>query len=214
MSERRPIEKRFYRWFCDYVVETIKLLSISPEEMKRRMIVEGMEEMERELETHPFVFIYLGHYCNWEWISSMPLWSTRETTHCAQLYRPLKNKAFDSFFYQMRTRFGADNISKYESVDFLHQDTPVFTGTERIAKKVDAAVFFADVKRERRGQYRLRLRLMTDHVKDIPNYELTERYMAELEEIIQRQPHLWLWSHRRWKRQRHADGTFYEEPKE
>ena len=57
-------------------------------------------------------------------------------------------------------------------------------------------------------------RLMTDHVKDIPNYELTERYMAELEEIIQRQPHLWLWSHRRWKRQRHADGTFYEEPKE
>ena len=176
----------------------------------------------------------------------MPLWSTRETTHCAQLYRPLKNKAFDSFFYQMRTRFGADNISKYESmrhilqlkqkgertiigfiadqapgwnsihdwVDFLHQDTPVFTGTERIAKKVDAAVFFADVKRERRGQYRLRLRLMTDHVKDIPNYELTERYMAELEEIIQRQPHLWLWSHRRWKRQRHADGTFYEEPKE
>lgn len=55
---------------------------------------------------------------------------------------------------------------------------------------------------------------MTDHVKDIPNYELTERYMAELEEIIQRQPHLWLWSHRRWKRQRHADGTFYEEPKE
>lgn len=246
MSERRQIEKRFYRWFCDYVVETIKLLSISPEEMKRRMIVEGMEEMERELETHPFVFIYLGHYCNWEWISSMPLWSTRETTHCAQLYRPLKSKAFDSFFYQMRTRFGADNISKYESmrhilqlkqkgertiigfiadqapgwnsihdwVDFLHQDTPVFTGTERIAKKVDAAVFFADVKRERRGQYRLRLRLMTDHVKDIPNYELTERYMAELEKIIQRQPHLWLWSHRRWKRQRHADGTFYEEPKE
>ena len=79
---------------------------------------------------------------------------------------------------------------------------------------MDAAVFFADVKRERRGQYRLRLRLMTDHVKDIPNYELTECYMAELEEIIQRQPHLWLWSHRRWKRKRHADGTFYEEPKE
>lgn len=244
--ERRQIEKRFYRWFCDYVVETLKLLTISPSEMKRRMIVEGVEDIERELETHPFVFIYLGHYCNWEWISSIPLWKKQETTHCAQLYRPLKNKTFDAFFYQMRTRFGSDNISKYESmrhiiqlkqkgertiigfiadqapgwnsihdwVNFLHQDTPVFTGTERIAKKVDAAVFFADVKRERRGQYRLQLRLMTNRVKEIPDYELTERYMVELERIIQRQPHLWLWSHRRWKRQRRADGTLFEEPKE
>lgn len=245
-KERLRIEKDFYRWFCDYVVETLKLLTISPEEMKRRMVVEGVEDMERELETHPFVFIYLGHYCNWEWISSMPLWKTRENTRCAQLYRPLKNKLFDDFFYRMRTRFGSDNISKYESmrhilqlrqkdertiigfiadqapgwnsihdwVNFLHQDTPVFTGTERIAKKVNAAIYFADVKRVRRGYYHLHLRLMADDVKHVPDYQITEQYMAELENIIRRQPHLWLWSHRRWKRQRRADGSFFEEPRE
>lgn len=237
--ERRKIRRRFYRWFCDYVVETLKLLSISRQEMMRRMVIEGVDEMERSLETKPFVFIFLGHYCNWEWVSSIPLWYQKEDSHGAQLYRPLKNKAFDGLFLEMRSRFGSENISKYEAlrhilqlrrdgkktcigfisdqtpgwnsihdwVDFLHQDTPVFTGTERIGKKVDAAIFFADIRRVRRGYYHLVLRRMTDEPKDFPDYALTEQYMRELEQIIRRQPHLWLWSHRRWKHRRAADGS-------
>ncbi len=241
--ERRKIRRRFYRWFCDYVVETLKLLSISRQEMMRRMVIEGVDEMERSLETKPFVFIFLGHYCNWEWVSSIPLWYQKEDSHGAQLYRPLKNKAFDGLFLEMRSRFGSENISKYEAlrhilqlrrngkktcigfisdqtpgwnsihdwVDFLHQDTPVFTGTERIAKKVDAAIFFADIRRVRRGYYHLVLRRMTDEPKDFPDYALTEQYMRELEQIIRRQPHLWLWSHRRWKHRRAADGSRLED---
>ena len=237
--ERRQIRRRFYRWFCDYVGETLKLLSISRQEMMRRMVIEGVDEMERSLETKPFVFIFLGHYCNWEWVSSIPLWYQKEDSHGAQLYRPLKNKAFDRLFLEMRSRFGSENISKYEAlrhilqlrrdgkktcigfisdqtpgwnsihdwVDFLHQDTPVFTGTERIAKKVDAAIFFADIRRVRRGYYHLVLRRMTDEPKAFPDYALTEQYMRELEQIIRRQPHLWLWSHRRWKHRRAADGS-------
>ncbi len=237
--ERHKIRRRFYRWFCDYVVETLKLLSMSRQEMMRRMVIEGVDEMERSLETKPFVFIFLGHYCNWEWVSSIPLWYQKEDSHGAQLYRPLKNKAFDRLFLEMRSRFGSENISKYEAlrhilqlrrdgkktcigfisdqtpgwnsihdwVDFLHQDTPVFTGTERIAKKVDAAIFFADIRRVRRGYYHLVLRRMTDEPKDFPDYALTEQYMRELEQIIRRQPHLWLWSHRRWKHRRAADGS-------
>ena len=33
----RRIERDFYRWFSDYVVETLKLMSISADEMRRRM---------------------------------------------------------------------------------------------------------------------------------------------------------------------------------
>lgn len=239
VAERRLTERRFYRWFCDYVVETLKLLTIPPAEMRRRLVVEGADGMEAQLADHPFVFVYLGHYCNWEWISSIPLWMNRPTTHCAQLYRPLKNADFDALFHDMRTRFGAENISKYEAlrhivalkqagkrtvigfisdqspgwnsihdwVDFLHHDTPVFTGTERIAKNVNAAVYFADVRRVRRGYYHLKLRLMTATPRDYEDYRLTELYMQQLEAMIRRQPHLWLWSHRRWKHQRNADGT-------
>lgn len=233
-KRRRLIELRFYLFFCDYVVETLKLLTISPEEMRQRMKVEGMEEVEESLKSHPFVFLYLGHYCNWEWISSIPLWCKEETTHCAQLYRPLKDKWSDALFMEMRTRFGAENISKYDAlrrilalkkegrptvigfisdqsptpnnihawVDFLHQDTPVVTGTERIARKVNAAIYFADVKRVKRGYYRLHIRPMTCDVNSLPEYRLTELYMKELEEMIRRQPSLWLWTHKRWKHRR------------
>ena len=235
-KERRQIERQFFRFLCDYAFETIRLLSMSAQEMRRRMIIEGVEDMEKTLERKPFVFIYLGHYCNWEWISSIPLWAQRTDHVNAQLYRPLKNKVIDELFIELRTHFGATNISKYEAlrhiltykkegrraivgfisdqsptpiniyewVDFLHQDTPVFTGTERIAKKVDAAIYFADVERESRGHYRLRLRLMTEDARAYPDYQLTEQYMRELEQMILRQPHLWLWSHKRWKHTRAA----------
>ncbi len=90
----------------------------------------------------------------------------------------------------------------HDWVDFLHQDTPVFTGTERIAKSVDAAVFFADMQREGRGRYRCRFQKMSDDVHTIPDYELTEAYMRLLEANIRRQPAFWLWSHKRWKHRR------------
>lgn len=230
-KEHRRIERRFYRFFCDYVVETLKLLTMTGQEMRRRMVMEGVDDIERTLEAHPLAFIYLGHYCNWEWISSLPLWIKGNDIHAAQLYRPLNDKRVDSLFLGIRSRFGAENIPKYEAfrqlvrfrqagrrtivgfiadqapgansihdwVNFLHQDTPVQTGTERIAKKVDATVWFADVRRERRGYYRLRFRLLTDDAKSYADWRITELYMRELEQMICRQPWLWLWSHRRWK---------------
>ena len=198
------------------------------------MRFEGIDEMERDLEQEPFVFVYLGHYGNWEWISTLGLWLS-EGLHAAQLYKPLHDKALDGLFLKMRTRFGSECIDKnialrrivqlkqegrrsvigfisdqsprvdsiHDWVTFLSQDTPVFTGTERIAKKVGAAVYFADVTRPARGQYLCRFRRMEAHATNAKGeYELTERYMQLLEEMIRRNPRLWLWSHRRWKHRR------------
>ena len=235
-KERERIVSDFYHFFCDYAVETIRQLSMPASEMRRRMIFEGIDEMQQVMEQRQFAFVYLGHFCNWEWVSSLGLW-TPEGWQCAQLYRPLENKMFDRIFLRLRSRFGSENIPKntilrriagykredkkivigfisdqsprpaniHDWVDFLHQDTPVFTGTERIAKSVDAAVFFADMQREGRGRYRCRFQKMSDNVHTIPDYELTETYMRLLEANIRRQPAFWLWSHKRWKHQRHED---------
>ena len=35
-KERLEIEQGFYHWFCDYIVETVKLLTIRPDNLKRR----------------------------------------------------------------------------------------------------------------------------------------------------------------------------------
>ncbi|MBQ0158234.1 MAG: lysophospholipid acyltransferase family protein [Bacteroidales bacterium] len=234
-AELRRIERGFYHFFCDYIFETLKTLTISADEMKRRMVIEGVEAIEKEFSSSQCsqVFVYLGHYCNWEWVSSLPLWCA-PTTHCAQIYRPLNNAVFEHLFVRLRSRFGAENIAKNATLrrilqlksqgqhtivgfisdqsprpenihvwtDFLHHDTPVFSGTERIGKKVNAAIYFADIRRVRRGYYRCQMRKMTDRIADYPDYTLTEEYMRWLEAIIRRQPAFWLWSHNRWKHTR------------
>lgn len=234
VSERRRIERRFYRFFCDLAVEVVKFLTISPEEMTRRMRISGGEEMDKELDNQKFCFLMLGHYANWEWISTVVLWSKR---HCGQLYTPLHNATLDRMFYEMRSRFGGENISKYDALrriltlkregtpthigfisdqsprpnsihdwmEFLHQDTPLFTGAERIGKRVGAAAYFAHITRPRRGYYECTLERLTSDMSEYPDYELTERYMRRLEQEINEAPHLWLWTHRRWKHKRAHD---------
>ena len=44
-TERRTIERNFYSFFCDYLVESIKLLSISKENIRRRFVFKNTEEL-------------------------------------------------------------------------------------------------------------------------------------------------------------------------
>ena len=95
---------------------------------------------------------------------------------------------------------GKQNVHLW--MDFLNQDTPIFTGTERIGKKVNAAIFFLDMKREARGKYRGTFKPITEDPKSFPDYQISEICTRELETIIRRQPAYWLWSHKRWKHKR------------
>lgn len=227
------IEKQFYHFLCDYMVETVKLSSMSKKQIKRRMTFSGADEMAKKLEKEGknFCFVYLGHYCNWEWIASLPYWMP-ESVRCGQIYHPLYNKAFDKLLLSLRNRFGgecipmketlrriielkragqktvigfiSDQAPKWNSIhhwtDFLHHDTPVFTGTEKIGKQVDALIYYADVKRVRRGYYHCEFKQLADGIKTIPDYEVTDMYIRHLERMIAAAPSFWLWSHNRWKR--------------
>lgn len=230
MQERRAIERQFYHFFCDYLVEVIKLFSISKKEMMRRMKFVGIEQVREELKDKKFCFLYLGHYCNWEYIASLSYWLPE--IHCGQIYHRIYNQAFDELFLKLRGQFGgesilmkdtlrriltlrnqekkvmigfiADQLPKWENMHhwttFLNHDTSFFIGAERIAKQVDAALYYVDVERVKRGYYQVRFRLMTLHPKEFPDYELTDQYARLLEESILRQPSYWLWTHKRWKR--------------
>lgn len=83
---------------------------------------------------------------------------------------------------------------------FFHRKTPVFTGAERLARKLDTEVWYWHITRISRGHYRCRFQLMFDHTKELPEFAVTEKYMRLLEDNIKECPELWLWSHNRWKR--------------
>lgn len=104
--------------------------------------------------------------------------------------------------------FIADQIPKWEAmhhwVNFLNHDTAVFTGTEKIARRTESAVFFLGFKRVKRGKYIGYFQLMADNAMSLPELELTNMYYRFLEDSIKSEPELWLWSHNRWKRTREA----------
>ena len=83
---------------------------------------------------------------------------------------------------------------------FMNRKTPVFTGAERLARKLDTEVWYLYITRKRRGYYRCDLQLLYEHARDLPEFEVTERYMRILENNIKECPELWLWTHNRWKR--------------
>lgn len=232
-TQLRWIERAYYRFFCDYLVESIKLLTISPEEIKRRLVFKGTEVVNQCVEEGQSCAVYLGHYCNWEWITSLPLWVTPKA-QCGQIYHPIENKDFDQLFLRLRQRLGAvcipmqDTLRKilefrqasqpvvigyisdqkphwvniHHWVNFLHHDTPVLTGTERIARKVNHAVFYMDVRCVRRGYYEAEFKLITREPQKMKEFELTDIYYQHLEQSILRAPEFWLWSHNRWSRTR------------
>ena len=230
-TELRQIERDFYRWFCDYLVETVKLLTISEKELKRRMVFKGTEIVDEVVESGQSCAVYLGHYCNWEWITSLQLWVSPKA-QCGQIYHVLENLEFDRLFLNIRQRMGAVCIPMAETLrrlaeyrqkhqpvvigyisdqvpfwnnihhwlDFLNHDTPVLTGTERLARSAGHAVFYIDVTRPRRGYYVAEFKLIARDPKQTKDYELTDAYFKLLEESIQRAPQYWLWTHNRWKR--------------
>lgn len=98
----------------------------------------------------------------------------------------------------------SDQAPRWENihlwVPFLHHDTPVFTGAERIMRKMNNAVYYVEMSRPRRGYYTCTYRLITKTPTTLPEYEITRRFFALLEENIRRSPQYYLWSHNRWKR--------------
>ena len=85
---------------------------------------------------------------------------------------------------------------------FLNQDTPVFWGTEKIARKIDFPVVYISVKRLKRGFYNVTAEVLAEHPKETADEQISTMHTARLEKDIREQPEIWLWSHRRWKHKR------------
>ena len=102
IDEIKDIEHKFYHWFCDYFFESIKLLSISNRELNHRLHVLNPEVHEQWFRQGRNTAAFLGHYCNWEWLSRVGKDMNQERRLCL-IYDPLHSKPFDYLFLKIRT---------------------------------------------------------------------------------------------------------------
>lgn len=130
--ERLIIERKFFTHFCDLMMESVKFFSISKKEMRRHMKFKGIELLEESCRNGRSCGVFLGHYGNWEWISSMPLWIDQNLCQCTQLYHPLENYVTDQLVLYTRKRFGGKNITADKSikymVNYMRQGKPILVG--------------------------------------------------------------------------------------
>lgn len=114
-SEVKKIRNDFYSFFCDYIFETIKLATISQKELLKRMNYKGLENISKAIDEDRMVALYLGHYCNWEWITSLGL-LTPEKSHPSQIYHILESKVMDKLMLKLRSRMGNESVPRSESL--------------------------------------------------------------------------------------------------
>lgn len=240
-EELMKLEHDFYHYFCDLMVESIKLMTISRKELRKRMVFKGTDITDQITREGQSCIAYMGHLGSWEWVTSVPLWLPSDV-QSGQIYHPMENYVFDCLLLRLRQRLGSVSISMsdvlrkmvefkrsgkkvvvgfisdqkpfwtniHHWVNFLNHDTPVLTGTERIARMMDYAVLFLDIRRVKRGYYEAEIKLITRHPKELEEYALTDIYFEMLEQSIRRAPELWLWSHDRWSRTREEFNEHYE----
>ncbi len=228
-AELRAIEHAFYTWFCDLVLETLKTLTISPAQVKERVAVEGDGVLNKYFDAKRSVILVMGHWGNWELGGAR--FSQLGLHPLFVIYHPLQNKWFDGLVIHMRTRLGNKLYAMNDTMKgmlrdrdqvtatafiadqtpppdraywttFLNQDTPVFFGTEKIARKLGCPVIYVGIERTRRGFYTMRFEELVADPANTAEGEISKRHTKRLEHDIRSQPAFWLWTHRRWKHRR------------
>jgi len=229
-KEIKKIAGKFYSNLADLVVETLKGITISQDEIKKRVKFENLEMMDHFLEEKQSVFLITIHQCNWEWLL---------LSGCSQfpfpidvLYLQLNNPKMDKMMYEARSRFGGKPIKTHNSLmeimkrskeirafgmvadqvpprgsdkywtTFLNQDTAFLLGTEQLPKLLKYPVVFLSMERVHRGYYQVRLEQIAAPPYSKDKHEIIESYVQKAEQVVLENPSDWLWSHRRWKYKR------------
>jgi len=228
-EEINALYKAYYRYLCDLVLETLKTLKMTEKEAKEHCTFHNPEWLVTMHKEHKSILVVMGHYGNWEWAG--PSFTLNTNYQLIVIYRPLSNPYFENMLVGMRTKFGtkitpvnntlrdmvanrkqvtatafiADQTATKENAywtQFLNQDTAVFTGPEKLARKFNYPVVYMNVKRVRRGYYEITPELLFENPQDTTNDQIMEVFTKRLEKEIISNPSTWLWSHRRWKHSR------------
>ena len=228
LHEIKSIEKKFFRHLCDMFVESIRSISISEAEIRKRYKFTNIEEVNKIEEANKSIMLMCAHYASWEWIFIIQKYVT---TDGYAIYKKIENKYFDQLIRKIRAKYNTNLItnketftsmrehkklgkkgiygflsdqspklkSAYHWKEFMNIKVPVHTGAEKLAKELDLAIVFFKTKKVKRGYYETTFKTVTLNPNEFENYQITDLFINYLEDMIHEEPAYYLWTHKRWK---------------
>ena len=224
-EQKVALEKQFYTYLSDVLVETIKGFTLKEKELRKHITFGEFPDLTDSNGKDRSCILLIGHLGNQELIAKCLPFTVNAEVKIP--FRKIKPLFLENWVNESRSQFGALLFPAEKSAFFLRKDTrpfvlalaadqaasPVksiwipffgrettfFRGPEKWANWLDCPVVYAKLTRPKRGYYKLEFELITSNPKSLDFTELTQKYAKHLEENIRLEPSIWLWSHRRWK---------------
>ncbi len=230
-KELLTIEKKFFSHMCDMFLEMIKTMSISEKEINNRYRFTNIEVYKDFEKKGKSIALMCAHYASYEWAVSMNnhigfkgygIYKKIANPYFDKLVKNIRSR-FKAYLITTKETiptisqnsknnilsiygFASDQSPKISNVfhwqKFMGIEVPVHTGAEMLAKKYDMNVIFLRTKKVKRGFYEASFEILSDNVKEVPNYEITDHFLKLVEQQIYEAPEFYLWTHKRWKHRR------------
>lgn len=227
-KEIRQLRRKFYRYFADLMVESLKLLGISKKELLQRISVENPELLDTYFQQKKSVILISSHLNNWEFIIlAQDLLFEHQAIGIGM---PLSNPYWHRKITAKRERYGMvvtdpnsykETLKSYDKVptatlilndqspskvansywyNFLNRETAFYFGAEIMANQFNQPVIYLKLKKQKRGRYSIELKEITASPRAEEYGKILREYIIQLENDILEKPEYWLWSHKRWKK--------------
>ncbi|MBE9537700.1 MAG: lysophospholipid acyltransferase family protein [Proteobacteria bacterium] len=228
------LAKKFYKQLAETAFEIVKARRMSKADFRKRVKLVNPELLEEYSNQYKdSVIITTIHQGNWEWmlhgatsILNIPI---------DPVYKPLHDKVTDKLIFDIRSQFGSRPLSMAKSVKdilrrrkefrlfimvadqsptrserglwttFLNREAAFYLGAETIAKMTKFPVLFVQCRRVKRGYYEMEFHEMAKPPYEKSSHDITHRFVSLAEMAIRAEPESWLWTNRRWKRDRQAE---------
>lgn len=227
-SEIKSIQKQFFRNFSDYIVETLKAITISEKELRVRVQHINQDVFHQAFSEKKNMILLTGHIFNWEWINALAMIIPQK--NCHPVYKKINNDFWGEQILKIRNKFGNQSIEKQDilrkilrtpndgntaymlvadqspfvgDVDagmiFLNQKTPIYIGYDKLSTRMDLAFVYCEMKKVKRGYYQVNYHRLYPDNEHFKEFEVVKKFNILLEKTIKENPDNYLWSHRKWK---------------
>lgn len=227
-EERLVIEQKFYKHMVDMFMEMIKTMTISTKEMQKRFTFTNLDVILDYEKKNKSIILFYAHYASWEWSITLGtyvrykgygIYKKIKNPYFDKLIRDIRSK-FDASLIDTKsttktvTQNQNDGIlgiygfisdqtpsrtrAKYWDT-FMEHTVPIHTGGEALARNLDMNVLYMAVKKVKRGHYEATFIPLSDDIQNLPEFEVSHRFIKEVEKQIYAAPEYYFWTHKRWK---------------